>query len=79
MKIILSSFRWAHASIYGLADLSGASHGIRNRHVDSSQAAASQFQSAKITYLLIPSKHTPGDPITVGCCPQSRAQGHGKE
>lgn len=53
MKIILISFRWAHSSVYGPADLCRALHGIRNRHAESSQAAVSQFQSAKITCVLI--------------------------
>lgn len=77
MKIILTSFRWAHTSVYSLADLSGALHGIRNWHAHSSQAAASTFQSAKNNIPANPqqTRSGRGDPIPVGCCSQSRAQG----
>lgn len=77
MKIILTSFRWAPTSVYGLADLSGALHGIRNWHAHSSQAAASTLQFAKNNIPANPqqTRSGRGDPIPVGCCSQSRAQG----
>lgn len=62
-KITLISFRWAHSSVCGLPDLCRALPGIRNRHIDSKQAVASQFQPAKITCANL-IEHTQGDPIT---------------
>jgi len=63
MKTTLISFRWAHSSVCGLADLCRALPGIRDQHMDSKQAAASQFQPAKITCANL-SEHAQGDPIT---------------
>lgn len=73
MKITLISFRWVHSSVCGLAALCRALPGIRNRHTDSKQAAASQFQPAKITCANL-SKHAQGDPITA-LLPEQDARG----